>query len=116
MKVRLTKGQSFTGSDGKKFEKGLWYEVADEYGLYLVNTGMFDIPKPGENPDLGGTPAGHVPDGIISMIGDGKDAVVGTVPQNTGDDLTCPICKKKFKNKSGLKGHIARKHEKKGSK
>ena len=116
MKVKLTKGQSFTGVGGKKFGKGLWHEVEDEYGLYLVNTGMFEIPKPGENPPLGGTSEGHVPDGVISMIGEGKDAVVGTVPQNTGDDLTCPICNKKFKNKSGLNGHIARKREKKGSK
>ena len=116
MKVKLTKGQSFTGADSKKFEKGLWYEVGDDYGMYLVGTCRFEVPKPGENPPLGGIPVGHVPNGIISMVGEGKDARVGTIPQNVIDELTCPLCKKKFKNKSGLNGHIARKHEKKGSK
>ena len=115
MKIKLVLGQSFTGAEGKKFEKGLWYEVADDYGMYLAGTGRFEVPRPGENLPLGGIPAGHVPDGIISMIGDGKDARVGTIPQNVIDELTCPVCKKKFKNKSGLKGHIARKHDKKGS-
>jgi hypothetical protein len=116
MKVKLTSGLSFTGQGSKKFNKGIWYEVEDEYGLYLLSTGRFAAPNPGEDPPVGGTPVGSVPGGVISMIGEGKDAMVGTIPPNTGQELICVQCNKKFKNKAGLNGHMARKHGSKENK